>query len=464
MKQTLFDKIWQLHLVDQSAEGAALLYVDGQLLHEVTSPQAFEGIKLRGLEVRRPNANLATPDHNVPTCGSSVGIDAEAELQLKMLNLNCQNWGIKCFPMGHESQGIVHVVGPEQGFSLPGMTLVCGDSHTATHGAFGALAFGVGSAEVEHVLATQTIWQQPQKNMRIQIDGRLSEGVTAKDLIMFIIGQIGTAGATGHVVEYTGSTISSLSMEQRMTLCNMTIEMGARSGLIAPDDTTFSYLQGLAYAPSGKYWEQALAFWQTLKSDVGAYWDKRVTIDASMVAPQVTWGTSPEEVIAIDRPIPESSRSTVQGQRALSYMDITDCDSMLGVVVNQVFIGSCTNGRLEDLAAAAEIVGEHKIADGVTAIVVPGSAKVKRQAELLGLADIFIQAGFEWRNPGCSMCCGMNEDQLLEGERAAATSNRNFENRQGKGGRTHLMSPAMAALAAIRGEISDLRTIKGTVS
>ncbi|MFV0276429.1 MAG: 3-isopropylmalate dehydratase large subunit [Parahaliea sp.] len=455
MAQTLFEKIWQQHLVEATPDGRALLYIDGQLLHEVTSPQAFEGLAQRGVAVHRPDANLATPDHNVATRVGGPRADAEGLVQLELLERNCRQWGIPCFPMGDQRQGIVHVVGPEQGFTLPGMTLVCGDSHTATHGAFGALAFGIGTAEVEHVLATQTLWQQPQKNLCIRVEGKLPHGVTAKDLIMSIIGRVGTAGATGHVVEYCGSTIAGLSMEARMTLCNMTIEMGARSGLVAPDDTTFAYLKDRPFAPRGAQWQQALAHWRSLYSDPQAHWDAELYIDASALAPQLTWGTSPQDVIAIDHSIPDRAG----GERARQYMAVDGGTPALGLKIHQVFIGSCTNGRLEDLQAVAEVVRGRHVAEGVRAMIVPGSAQVKAQAEALGLAELFIGAGFEWRNPGCSMCCGMNEDQLGAGQRAAATSNRNFENRQGRGGRTHLMSPAMAALAAVSGEIRDIREL-----
>lgn len=459
MNMTLFDKLWHSHLVVQRKDGTCLLYIDGHMLHEVTSPQAFDGVRHRKIAVRRPDATLATPDHNVPTTRGGPQIDPLASQQLELLISNCSQWKIDCFPMGEPRQGVVHVVGPEQGFTLPGMTIVCGDSHTATHGAFGALAFGIGTAEVEHVLATQTLLQKPQKNMRIKITGELSPGITAKDLILAIIGKLGTAAGTGHVIEYTGEAIDALSMEARMTLCNMSIELGARAGLIAPDETTFAYLKGRPYAPTGPQWEQALSYWQTLHSDTDAEWDKEVIIDACNIAPQVSWGTSPQDVVGVNERIPVNAATTREGERALNYMALEAGAPLLGLPVDQVFIGSCTNGRIEDLQAAAAITKGRKVADHVRAFVVPGSGQVKIEAEQQGLDRIFIDAGFEWRHPGCSMCCGMNPDQLGEKMRAASTSNRNFENRQGRGGRTHLMSPAMAAAAAVSGCITDVREL-----
>jgi 3-isopropylmalate/(R)-2-methylmalate dehydratase large subunit len=461
--RTLFDKIWQSHLANRQADGTCLLYVDRHLVHEVTSPQAFEGLRMAHRKVRRPEATLAVADHNVPTTDRSKGIvEEESRIQVETLEKNCAEFGIPYFSMLDIRQGIVHIIGPEQGMTQPGMVIVCGDSHTATHGAFGALAFGIGTSEVEHVLATQTLIQQPAKNMLIRVDGDLPVGVTAKDLILAIIGKIGTAGGTGHVIEYAGKAISDLSMEGRMTVCNMSIEAGARAGLIAPDETTFAYLKGRPMAPKAGAWEQAVAYWKTLPSDAGAVYDKEIVLHASDIIPQVTWGTSPQDVLPIDGKIPdpasvaeESKRESMQ--RSLAYMGLTPGTPLKQVAVNRVFIGSCTNGRIEDLRAAAAIARGRKVAAGVQAMVVPGSGLVKHQAEEEGLDRIFREAGFEWREPGCSMCLAMNADKLEPGERCASTSNRNFEGRQGRGGRTHLMSPGMAAAAALSGHLADVR-------
>jgi len=461
--RTLYDKIWDDHLVDEQPDGTCLIYVDRHLVHEVTSPQAFEGLRLAHRKVRRPEATLAVADHNVPTTDRSKGIvEEESRIQVETLEKNCAEFGIPYFSMLDIRQGIVHIIGPEQGMTQPGMVIVCGDSHTATHGAFGALAFGIGTSEVEHVLATQTLIQQPARNMLIRVDGDLPVGVTAKDLILAIIGKIGTAGGTGHVIEYAGKAIRDLSMEGRMTVCNMSIEAGARAGLIAPDETTFAYLKGRPMAPKAGSWEQAVAYWKTLPSDEGAVYDKEIVLHASEIIPQVTWGTSPQDVLPIDGKIPdpasvaeESKRESMQ--RSLAYMGLTPGTPLKQVPVNRVFIGSCTNGRIEDLRAAAAIARGRKVAAGVQAMVVPGSGLVKHQAEEEGLDRIFREAGFEWREPGCSMCLAMNADKLEPGERCASTSNRNFEGRQGRGGRTHLMSPGMAAAAALSGHLADVR-------
>ena len=465
--KTLFDKIWDAHLVDVQDDGTCLIYIDRHLIHEVTSPQAFEGLRTAGRKVRRPDATLAVADHNVPTTDRSHGItitNEDSRLQVEALEKNVADFGVPYFPMLDARQGVVHIVGPEQGFTLPGMTIVCGDSHTATHGAFGALAFGIGTSEVEHVLATQTLLQKPAKNMKIEVTGTLGRGVTAKDIVLAIIGKIGTAGGTGHVVEYTGDAITGLSMEGRMTVCNMTIEAGARAGLIAPDETTFDYVAGRPMAPKGGAFEAALAYWKTLKSDPDAKFDTVVTLKAEDIAPQVTWGTSPEQVAPVTGAVPdpadepnEDKRRSIE--RALSYMDLKPGTKMADIKVNRVFIGSCTNGRIEDLRAAAEIARGRHVADGVGAMVVPGSGLVKEQAEQEGLDEIFTAAGFEWREAGCSMCLAMNDDKLAPGERCASTSNRNFEGRQGRGGRTHLVSPAMAAAAAVTGHLADVREI-----
>jgi 3-isopropylmalate/(R)-2-methylmalate dehydratase large subunit len=463
--RTLFDKIWDSHVVDQQEDGTCLLYVDRHLVHEVTSPQAFEGLRQSGRKVRRPDAVLAVPDHNVPTTDRSHGIaEEQSRIQVETLQQNCRDFGITLFDVSDVRQGIVHIIGPEQGFTLPGMTIVCGDSHTSTHGAFGALAFGIGTSEVEHVLATQTLLQKRPKNMRIAVEGALPFGVTAKDVILAIIGTIGTAGGTGHVIEYAGEVVRGLSMAGRMTICNMSIEAGARAGLIAPDDTTYRYVQGRPMTPKAGAFEQAVAYWRTLPSDPGSRYDKEVTLNAGAIEPQVTWGTSPQDVQPISGKVPDPRTVTDAGrraamERALEYMGLEPNTPMSEIRVDKVFFGSCTNARIEDLRAAAEVVRGRKVAPSVHAMVVPGSGLVKHQAEEEGLDRVFIEAGFEWREAGCSMCLGMNPDQLQPGERCASTSNRNFEGRQGKGGRTHLMSPAMAAAAAITGHITDVRKL-----
>ncbi len=463
--RTLFDKIWEGHLAHRQDDGTCLLYVDLHLVHEVTSPQAFEGLRQAGRKVRRPQATLAVADHNVPTTDRSRGIEEpESRNQVETLEKNCAEFGVPYFSMHDIRQGIVHIIGPEQGATQPGLVIVCGDSHTATHGAFGALAFGIGTSEVEHVLATQTLIQQPAKNMRITVAGDLPAGVTAKDLILAVIGKIGTAGGTGHVIEYAGEAIRDLSMEGRMTVCNMSIEAGARAGLIAPDETTFAYLKGRPMAPKAGAWEQALAYWKTLPSDPGAAYDKEVRLDAGEIAPQVTWGTSPQDVLPIDGRVPDPAQVAEEGKRqamlrSLDYMGLKPGTPLKDLKVDRVFIGSCTNGRIEDLRAAAKVAKGRKVAAGVQAMVVPGSGLVKHQAEEEGLDRIFREAGFEWREPGCSMCLAMNADKLEPGERCASTSNRNFEGRQGRGGRTHLMSPAMAAAAALAGHLADVREL-----
>jgi 3-isopropylmalate/(R)-2-methylmalate dehydratase large subunit len=463
--RTLFDKIWESHVVTVQDDGTCLLYTDRHLVHEVTSPQAFEGLRAAGRRVRRPDAALAVADHNVPTTDRSRGVtDEESRIQIQTLADNAAEFGIEFFSMADVRQGIVHIIGPEQGFTQPGMTIVCGDSHTSTHGAFGALAFGIGTSEVEHVLASQTLLQKPARNMRVAVEGALPVGVTAKDLILAIIGRIGTAGATGQVIEYAGDAIAQLSMEGRMTVCNMSIEAGARAGLIAPDETTFAYLEGRPMAPSGDAWRQAVAYWRTLPSDAGAEYDRTVTLAAADIPPQVTWGTSPEDVVPITGVVPDPQAAGDEGKRramrrALEYMGLRAGTPMRDIAVDRVFIGSCTNGRIEDLREAAAIVRGRKVAEGVGAMVVPGSGLVKRMAEAEGLHRIFVEAGFEWREPGCSMCLAMNADRLEPGERCASTSNRNFEGRQGRGGRTHLMSPAMAAAAAVTGRLTDVRDL-----
>ncbi|HET8726550.1 MAG TPA: 3-isopropylmalate dehydratase large subunit [Alphaproteobacteria bacterium] len=461
--RTLYDKIWDAHVVNASEDGTSILYIDRHLVHEVTSPQAFEGLRMAGRKVRRPDATLAVPDHNVPTSDRSRGIaDEESRIQVETLEQNADSFGIPIFKMNDRRQGIVHIIGPEQGMTQPGMTIVCGDSHTATHGAFGALAFGIGTSEVEHVLATQTLQQGRSKNMRITVDGDLPPGVTAKDVILAIIGKIGTAGGTGYVIEYAGSTIRGLSMEGRMTVCNMSIEAGARAGLIAPDETTFAYLKGRPMAPKGADWDKAVAWWRTLPSDEGAVYDKEVFLDATEIAPSVTWGTSPQDVVPITGAVPDPASLGDEGrakaaQRALDYMGLAAGTPMAEVKIDKVFIGSCTNGRIEDLRAAAEVARGRRVADGVYAMIVPGSGLVKEQAEAEGLDRVFREAGFDWREPGCSMCLAMNADKLEPGERCASTSNRNFEGRQGRGGRTHLVSPAMAVAAAVTGRLTDVR-------
>ena len=469
MAQTLYDKIWQAHDVGQRTDGNSLLYIDLQLLHEVTSPQAFEGLQLADRPLWRVTANLATPDHNVPTTDRDKGFagitDEIALAQVVTLDENCKKFGVQQFEINDPRQGIVHVVGPEQGATLPGMTIVCGDSHTSTHGAFAALAQGIGTSEVEHVMATQCLVQNKAKNFAINVGGSLAPGVTAKDLVLAIIGRLGTAGATGHTIEYRGEAIRELSMEARMTLCNMAIEAGARAGLVAVDDTTIEYIAGRPFAPKGEQWDQAVAYWRTLVSDDGADFDQILELDASQVAPQVTWGTSPEMVSGVDQqvPDPQSMSDAVQAESArlaLDYMGLEPEQPITGIKLDRIFIGSCTNARIEDLRAAAAVIGGGRVADTIKqALVVPGSGLVKAQAEKEGLAQIFIDAGFEWRSAGCSMCLGMNPDQLGNGEHCASTSNRNFEGRQGYGGRTHLVSPAMAAAAAVAGHFVDVREL-----
>ena len=461
--RTLFDKIWATHLVHTQDDGTSLIYIDRHLVHEVTSPQAFEGLRASGRKVRRPDMTIAVADHNVPTTDRSKGIaDPESRTQIETLEQNVREFGVPYFAMDDVRQGIVHIIGPEQGMTLPGMTIVCGDSHTSTHGAFGALAFGIGTSEVEHVLATQTLIQKPARNMLIKVEGELPPGVTAKDIVLAIIGRIGTAGGTGHVIEYAGSAIRGLSMEGRMTVCNMSIEAGARAGLVAPDETTFAYVKGRPHAPKAGQWEQALQFWRSLPSDPGAVYDKVVEIDAATLVPHVTWGTSPQDVAPITGHVPDPAAETDEGkraaiERALSYMGLAPGMKLTDVRIDKVFIGSCTNGRIEDLRGAARIAEGRKVAKHVQALVVPGSGLVKEQAEREGLDKVFLDAGFEWREPGCSMCLAMNADRLEPGERCGSTSNRNFEGRQGRGGRTHLMSPEMAAASAIAGTIADPR-------
>jgi len=462
--RTLYDKLWDRHVVRDNGDGTALLYIDRHLIHEVTSPQAFEGLRLANRQPWRVGANLATPDHNVPTTDRSHGIaDPVSRLQVETLDQNCQTYHITEFAMADPRQGIVHVIGPEQGATLPGMTVVCGDSHTSTHGAFGALAFGIGTSEVEHVLATQTLGQQKSRAMLISVDGKAPAGVTAKDIVLAVIGKIGTAGGTGYAIEFGGEAIRDLSMEGRMTLCNMAIEAGARAGMVAVDDKTIEYVKGRPFAPQGELWEQAVADWQDLHSDADAVFDKVVHLDATSLQPQVTWGTSPEMVVGVNEtvPTPESFPEPVkqEGARAaLKYMGLEGGMPIREIKLDKIFIGSCTNSRIEDLRAAAAVVKGYKLADNITlAMVVPGSGLVKQQAEAEGLDKIFLEAGFEWREPGCSMCLAMNADRLEPGERCASTSNRNFEGRQGQGGRTHLVSPAMAAAAAIAGHFVDVR-------
>ncbi|HEY6335829.1 MAG TPA: 3-isopropylmalate dehydratase large subunit [Alphaproteobacteria bacterium] len=463
--RTLFDKIWQGHLVERQPDGTCILYIDCHLVHEVTSPQAFEGLRLAGRKVRRPSATIAVADHNVPTIDRKGGIkEKESRIQVETLEANCAEYGIPYFAMNDVRQGIVHIIGPEQGLTQPGMTIVCGDSHTSTHGAFGALAFGIGTSEVEHVLATQTLVSRPAKNMRVSVAGALPFGCTAKDLILAIIAKIGTAGGTGHVIEYAGETVRALSMEGRMTLCNMTIEGGARAGLVAPDETTFAYLMGRPMAPKAGQWEQAVAYWRTLPSDPGAQYDREVTLDASSIAPFVTWGTSPQDALPITERVPDPNDAPDENvrqswTRSLEYMGLEPGIPLTEVAIGAVFIGSCTNGRIEDLRAAATMARGRHVAQGVRALVVPGSGLVKEQAEAEGLDKVFLEAGFEWREPGCSMCLAMNADRLAPGERCASTSNRNFEGRQGRGGRTHLVSPVMAVAAAVTGHLADVREL-----
>ena len=463
---TLYDKIWDAHLVDEREDGTCLLYIDRHLVHEVTSPQAFEGLRNAGRKVRRPDLTLAVADHNVPTSDRSKGIDDdESRIQIETLDKNCADFGVELYGMDDIRQGICHVIGPEQGFTLPGTTMVCGDLHTATHGAFGCLAFGIGTSEVEHTLATQTMVQTKAKNMRVTVDGDLPLGVTAKDMVLAIIGAIGTAGGTGSVVEFAGAAIRNLSMEGRMTVCNMTIEGGARAGIVAPDETTFEYLKGRPKSPKGAAWESAVAYWKTLKTDDGASFDEEIVLNAAEIVPQVTWGTSPEDVLPITDVVPNPADESdpnrrTKMERSLTYMGLTPGTPLTDIKIDRMFIGSCTNSRIEDMRAAAEVAKGRKVADHVDAMVVPGSGLVKEQAEQEGLDQIFIDAGFDWREPGCSMCLAMNADKLMPGERSASTSNRNFEGRQGPGGRTHLVSPAMAAAAAITGHLTDIRELE----
>ena len=463
MSHTIYDKIWNEHLVHKQEDGTSLLFVDRHLIHEVTSPQAFEGLRNSKRKVRQPKLTLAVADHNVPTTDRSKGIsDQESKIQVETLDSNCKEFGIQIFGMNDKRQGIVHIIGPEQGFTQPGTIIVCGDSHTATHGAFGALAFGIGTSEVEHVLATQTLVQKKSKNFRINVNGKLPIGVTSKDVILQIIGKIGTAGGTGYVIEYAGDLISNLSVENRMTICNMTIEGGARAGLIQPDQKVFDYLKDKPMSPKKENWEKALEYWSNLKSDEGANFDKEINLNGKDIKPMVTWGTSPQDVVTIDGKVPNPKNETDPDkknsiERSLKYMGLNSDVSVKDIKIDKVFIGSCTNGRIEDLREAAKILKDKKIANHVNAIVVPGSGLVKEKAEQEGLDKIFINSGFEWREPGCSMCLAMNADKLKPGERCASTSNRNFEGRQGRGGRTHLVSPGMAAAAAISGNLDDVR-------
>ncbi len=465
MSKTLYDKIWENHLVHKQIDGTSLIYVDRHLVHEVTSPQAFEGLRLQKRKVRRPELTLAVPDHNVPTTDRSKGInDEDSRIQVETLRKNCKDFGVELFDVNDKRQGIVHIIGPEQGFTQPGTVIVCGDSHTATHGAFGALAFGIGTSEVEHVLATQTLMQKKSKNLRINVNGNLPKGVTAKDVILKIIGTIGTAGGTGYVIEFAGDVIKNLSMEERMTVCNMTIEAGARAGLIAPDEKTFSYLKGKTMSPKGENWNKAVEFWRTLYSDKDCKFDKEINIDGKNIEPLVTWGTSPQDVSPVNGIVPDPENEKNEDRkmamkRSLEYMGLKANTKISDIKIDKIFIGSCTNGRIEDLRLAADLLKGKRIAETVSAMVVPGSGLVKEQAEKEGLDKIFKNAGFEWREPGCSMCLGMNPDQLKPKERCASTSNRNFEGRQGRGGRTHLVSPGMAIAAAIKGRLTDVREI-----
>jgi len=463
--KTLFDKVWESHVVERLDDGTCVLYIDRHLVHEVTSPQAFEGLRMARRRVRRPDATIAVVDHNIQTSDRSQGIaEPESRIQVETLEANVAEFGVPYFPVRDARQGIVHIIGPEQGISLPGMTIVCGDSHTSTHGAMGALAFGIGTSEVEHVLATQTLLQRPAKNMLVQVDGPLAPGVTAKDLVLAVIGRIGTAGGTGHVIEYAGEAVHGLDMAGRMTVCNMSIEAGARAGMIAPDENTFAYVKGRPYAPQGEAFDRAVEYWRTLPSDPGAQYDRVVTLRASEIAPMVTWGTSPETVLPITGAVPDPASvadeaARTQMQRMLDYMALTPGQKLSSIPVDVVFIGSCTNGRIEDIRAAAQVARGKHVAPGVRAMVVPGSGLVKLQAEAEGLDRVMLDAGFEWREAGCSMCLGMNPDKLKPGQRCASTSNRNFEGRQGPGGRTHLLSPAMAAAAAVTGRLTDVREI-----
>jgi 3-isopropylmalate/(R)-2-methylmalate dehydratase large subunit len=460
--RTLSEKVWDRHVVHRGADGEPdVLFIDLHLIHEVTSPQAFDGLRMAGRRVHRPDLTVATADHNVPTADIDKPVaDPTSAKQLEVLAANCTEFGITCYPMGDANQGIVHIIGPEQGLTQPGMTVVCGDSHTSTHGAFGALAFGIGTSEVEHVLATQTLPQVRPATMAVDVEGALPEGVTAKDLVLAVIGTIGTGGGSGHVIEYRGSAVRSLSMEGRMTVCNMSIEAGARAGMIAPDDTTFAYLEGRDHAPKGAAWEEALATWRSLPTDDGAAFDRKVSLEASSLSPYVTWGTNPAQVARIDGAVPEPDSFDDPAEReaaarALEYMGLSAGTPLREIAVDTVFIGSCTNARIEDLRSAAAVLGGRRVHPGLRAMVVPGSHRVKAQAEAEGLDGVFVSAGFDWREPGCSMCLAMNPDKLAPGERAASTSNRNFEGRQGRGGRTHLVSPAVAAATAVAGHITD---------
>ncbi|MEN3758607.1 3-isopropylmalate dehydratase large subunit [Aeromonas veronii] len=465
MAKTLYQKVFDAHVVREVEGETPLIYIDRHLVHEVTSPQAFDGLRAMNRQLRRPDLTWATMDHNVSTTTKDIAASGEmARIQMETLAENCKEFGVRLYDLNHKYQGIVHVMGPELGITLPGTTIVCGDSHTATHGAFGSLAFGIGTSEVEHVMATQTLKQGRAKTMRISVNGKLAEGISAKDVVLAIIGRVGHAGGTGYVVEFAGDAIASLSMEGRMTVCNMAIELGAKAGMIAPDQTTIDYIRGKEFAPKGEVLEQAIAYWQSLKSDDGAHFDAEVVLDAADIAPQVTWGTNPGQVIAVNEPIPapESFSDLMEQQsarKALAYMDLQPGQKLSDVAIDKVFIGSCTNSRIEDLRAAAAIARGRKVATGVQALVVPGSEQVKAQAEAEGLDKIFIEAGFEWRLPGCSMCLAMNNDRLQPGERCASTSNRNFEGRQGRAGRTHLVSPAMAAAAAVTGRFADIRAL-----
>ncbi|RKJ89205.1 3-isopropylmalate dehydratase large subunit [Aeromonas veronii] len=465
MAKTLYQKVFDAHVVREVEGETPLIYIDRHLVHEVTSPQAFDGLRAMNRQLRRPDLTWATMDHNVSTTTKDIAASGEmARIQMETLADNCKEFGVRLYDLNHKYQGIVHVMGPELGITLPGTTIVCGDSHTATHGAFGSLAFGIGTSEVEHVMATQTLKQGRAKTMRISVNGKLAEGISAKDVVLAIIGKVGHAGGTGYVVEFAGEAITSLSMEGRMTVCNMAIELGAKAGMIAPDQTTIDYIRGKEFAPKGEVLEQAIAYWQSLKSDEGARFDAEVVLDAADIAPQVTWGTNPGQVIAVNEPIPapESFSDLMEQQsarKALAYMDLQPGQKLSDVAIDKVFIGSCTNSRIEDLRAAAVIARGRKVAAGVQALVVPGSEQVKAQAEAEGLDKIFIEAGFEWRLPGCSMCLAMNNDRLQPGERCASTSNRNFEGRQGRAGRTHLVSPAMAAAAAVTGRFADIRAL-----
>jgi len=465
MARTLFDKVWDAHVVERLPDGTCVLYIDRHLLHEVTSPQAFEGLRMAGRKLRRPDLHIAVVDHNIPTSDRRLGITEEdSRIQVETLEANVAEFGVPYIPVLDERQGIVHIIGPEQGLSLPGMTIVCGDSHTSTHGAMGALAFGIGTSEVEHVMATQTLLQRPAKNFLVEVNGALPVGCTAKDIVLAIIGQIGTAGGTGYVIEYAGDTIRALDMAGRMTVCNMSIEGGARAGMIAPDELTFDYVRGKPFAPKGEALDRAIAYWKTLPSDPGAVYDKHLVIDATKLVPMVTWGTNPEAVIAIDGVVPDPAAEADEGRRVqlarmCEYMALTPGQKIADLPIDMVFIGSCTNGRIEDIRAAASIAKGRHVAPGVRALVVAGSGIVKLQAEAEGLDKILLDAGFEWREPGCSMCLGMNPDKLTIGQRCASTSNRNFEGRQGPGGRTHLVSPAMAAAAAVTGKLVDVREL-----